>query len=118
MTRVKRSVTSHAKHKKELKLAKGYRGTRSKHLKKARESNLHAGKYARRDRRARKGDLRRIWVVRLNAAVRLYGISYSEFIAMMDKANVSVNRKILSEIAAQNPAAFAQIVEDVKKTAA
>lgn len=117
MTRVKRGVTSRKRHKKELKLAKGYRGTRSKHIKKARESLLHAGKYALRDRRARKGEMRRLWIVRLNAALKEHGVRYSEFIQLMSAANVLVNRKLLSDVAFRDPVAFTKLVGDIRAAA-
>lgn len=114
MTRIKRGVASRKRHKRELKLAKGYRGTRSKHIKKARESNLHAGKYALRDRRALKGEMRRLWIVRLNAALREKGIKYSAFIHMMAVAKMEVNRKLLSDLASTDKVAFDKIVADVQ----
>jgi len=114
MTRVKRGVTSRKRHKRELKEAKGYRGTRSKLIKKARESNLHAGKYAFRDRRARKRDMRKLWVVRINAAARGAGLTYSQLISGLDKANIEINRKLMADLANSDALVFAAIVEEAK----
>lgn len=115
MARVKRGVTSRKRHKREIKEAKGYRGGRSRLLKSAREANLHAGMYAFRDRRARKRDMRKMWIVRINAAVRAFGLSYKEFIYALKKAKIELNRKLLSELAIQEPQVFSQIVDIAKK---
>ena len=94
MPRVKSGVTAHARHKKILKLAKGYRGARSKQFKKANELVMKALYYARRDRRAKKGEFRKLWIARINAATRANGMSYSRFICGLTKAGVQVNRKM------------------------
>ena len=115
MARIKTGVTAHARHKKTVKLAKGYRGTRSRLFKKANESVMKALYYARRDRRAKKGEFRRLWISRINAAARLNGLTYSRFIAGLTKAGVQVNRKMLADLAVNDAAAFAQLVEVAKK---
>ncbi|HNT30406.1 MAG TPA: 50S ribosomal protein L20 [bacterium] len=115
MTRVKRGVTARARHKRELQRAKGYRTTRSKHIKKARETNLHAGVYAYRDRHNRKRDMRRLWIVRINAAVQQFGLSYREFMSNLKKANIVINRKVLAELAVSEPKAFEAIIAAAKK---
>lgn len=114
MARVKKGVTAHARHKKILKLAKGYRGTRSRLFKKANESVMHALSYARRDRRAKKGEFRKLWIARINAAARMNGMSYSRFINGLTKAGVVVNRKMLADLAVNDAAAFAKLVELAK----
>lgn len=114
MTRVKGGMVTRAKHKKLLNLAKGYWMTRSKHVKKAKEAVLHAGEYAFGGRKRRKRDIRSLWIVRLNAAIRPLGLSYSKFIAALKAKNVGIDRKILSQIAVEHPSVFAKIVEKVK----
>lgn len=114
MARIKTGVTAHARHKKIIKLAKGYRGTRSRLFKKANESVMKALYYARRDRRAKKGEFRRLWIARINAAARLHGLTYSRFIAGLTKAGVAVNRKMLADLAVHDAAAFAALVEVAK----
>ncbi len=114
MARVKKGVTAHARHKKILKLAKGYRGTRSRLFKKANESVMKALFYARRDRRAKKGEFRKLWIARINAAARMNGMSYSRFISGLTKAGVTVNRKMLADLAVHDQAAFAKLVELAK----
>ncbi|HDS11477.1 MAG TPA: 50S ribosomal protein L20 [Candidatus Wirthbacteria bacterium] len=114
MTRVKRGVPAHKRHKKELKRAKGYRSTRHRLIKVAREANLHADDYAYVDRKKRKRDMRRLWVVRLNAAVREHDLTYSKFIYGLNQANITLNRKMLSELAIHEPAAFQAVVTQVK----
>ena len=114
MPRVKSGVTAHARHKKILKLAKGYRGARSKQFKKANELVMKALYYARRDRRAKKGEFRRLWIARINAATRANGMSYSRFICGLTKAGVQVNRKMLADVAINDAAAFAKLVEVAK----
>ena len=108
MARVKKGVTAHARHKKILKLAKGYRGTRSRLFKKANETVMKALYYARRDRRAKKREFRQLWIARINAA------TYSRFIAGLAKAGVEVNRKMLADLAVNDAAAFAKLVEVAK----
>jgi len=114
MPRVKVGVTAHRRHKKILKLAKGYKGSKSKQFKKANETVMKALYYARRDRRAKKGNFRRLWIARINAAVREQGISYSRFIDGLTKAGVTLNRKALSNMAIEDPAAFKAVVEVAK----
>ena len=114
MARVKKGVTAHARHKKILKLAKGYRGTRSRLFKKANETVIKALYYARRDRRAKKREFRQLWIARINAAARINGTTYSRFIAGLAKAGVEVNRKMLAELAVNDAAAFAKLVEVAK----
>ena len=114
MARVKKGVTAHARHKKILKLAKGYRGTRSRLFKKANETVMKALYYARRDRRAKKREFRKLWIARINAASRVNGLSYSRFIAGLTKAGVEVNRKMLADLAVNDAVAFAKLVEVAK----
>ncbi|MBQ9616032.1 MAG: 50S ribosomal protein L20 [Selenomonadaceae bacterium] len=115
MPRVKTGVTAHRRHKKILKLAKGYRGAKSKQFKKANETVMKALYYARRDRRAKKGTFRRLWIARINAAARMNGISYSRLVCGLSKAGVEVNRKMLADIAVNDAAAFAQLVAVAKE---
>jgi len=113
MPRVKSSVSSRRKRKKIIKLAKGYRGARSRLLKTAKESVMRALKYAYRDRRTRKREFRKLWIIRINAAVRAYGLSYSVFMKRLKDANIEVNRKTLAELAVNNPDAFKKIVNSI-----
>ena len=115
MPRVKSGVTAHRRHKKILKLAKGYRGSRSKQFKKANETVMKALYYARRDRRAKKGEFRKLWIARINAAARMNGISYSRLINGLTKAGVEVNRKMLADLAVADAAAFTQLVNVAKE---
>ncbi len=115
MPRVKVGVTAHRRHKKILKLAKGYKGSKSKQFKKANETVMKALWYARRDRRAKKGTFRRLWIARINAAARANGISYSKLIAGLTKAGVEVNRKMLADLAITDAAAFAKLVAVAKE---
>ena len=115
MPRVKTGVTAHRRHKKILKLAKGYKGSKSKQFKKANETVMKALYYARRDRRAKKGVFRRLWITRINAAARANGISYSRLIAGLTKAGVEVNRKMLADLAISDANAFAQLVAVAKE---
>ena len=114
MPRVKVGVTAHRRHKKILKLAKGYKGSKSKQFKKANETVMKARFYARRDRRAKKGNFRRLWIARINAAARTNGISYSKLINGLTKAGVEVNRKMLADLAISDAAAFTKLVEVAK----
>ena len=114
MSRVKRGVTSHARHKKVLKLAKGYYGRRKNTIRIAKQAVERAQQYAYRDRRNRKRSFRALWIQRLNAAVREHGLTYSRFIDGLGKAGVEVDRKVLSDIAIHEPEAFAAIVEQAK----
>ena len=113
--RVKSGVTAHARHKKILKLAKGYRGARHRQFKKANESVMKAGFYAYRDRKNKKRDFRRLWIIRINAAARSYGLTYSRLIAGLTKAGVAVDRKLLAILAVSDSAAFAKFVELAKE---
>ncbi len=115
MPRVKTGVTAHRRHKKILKLAKGYKGSKSKQFKKANETVMKALYYARRDRRANKGVFRALWIQRINAAARANGISYSRLIAGLTKAGVEVNRKMLADLAISDANAFAQLVAVAKE---
>ena len=115
MPRVKSGMTNRARHKKVLKEAKGYFGSKHRLYRSANEQVMHAGKYAFRDRRQKKRDFRKLWITRINAACRENGISYSKFINGLLKAEITINRKMLSEIAIDNPAAFTELVETAKK---
>ena len=115
MPRVRTGVTAHRRHKKILKLAKGYKGSKSKQFKKANETVMKALYYARRDRRAKKGVFRRLWIARINAAARANGISYSRMVAGLTKAGVEVNRKMLADLAVNDANAFAQMVAVAKE---
>lgn len=114
MTRVKSGIATKKKHKKVLKLAKGYWMTRHKQFKKAKEAVLHAGEYAFTGRKDKKRDFRRLCIIRLNAAVRQLGMKYSQFIRLLKDKKVELDRKILSEIAVSYPKVFAKIVEKLK----
>ena len=111
MARVKRSVHSKKRRRVVLERAKGHYGNRSRTFKSANESVMHAGNYAFRDRRARKGEFRKLWIQRINAACRENGTSYSRFIAGLKAAEIEVDRKMLSEMAIHDPAAFTVLVE-------
>lgn len=115
MPRVKTGVTAHARHKKILKLAKGYRGARSKQFKKANETVMKAGQYAYRDRKNKKREFRRLWIARINAAARINGISYSRLICGLTKAGVAIDRKMMAELAVSDAAAFSKLVDIAKK---
>ena len=114
MARVKRGVTSHAKHKKVLKAAKGFYGRRKNTIRTAHAAVDKAAQYAYRDRKRRKRTFRALWIQRLNAAVRPFGLTYSRFINGLDRAGVTVDRKVLSDLAITEPAAFQAIVEKAK----
>jgi len=118
VTRVKGGVVTRRRHKKVLKQAKGYYGARSRLYKKAKETLIRALRYAYRDRRQRKRDFRRLWIVRINAASRIHGLSYSRLIDGLKKAGVMVDRKSLADIAVTDSAAFAKIVETAKEALA
>src|SRR5881394_1314080 len=111
MARVKRSVHSKKSRRKVLAKAEGYRGSRSRSIRKANEQVMHSGNYAFRDRRARKGDFRKLWIQRINAATRQNGMSYSRFIAGLKAAEIDVDRKMLADLAVTDSAAFAKLVE-------
>jgi len=117
MPRVKSGVAHHARKKKIMAGAKGARGGRSKLYKAAKETAERAMRYAYRDRRAKKGDFRRLWITRINAAARIHGISYSRLIAGLAKAGVEVDRKMLADLAVHDEAAFAKIAELAKSQA-
>ncbi len=110
MARVKRAVNAHKKRRATLELASGYRGQRSRLYRKAKEQVLHSLNYAYRDRRARKGDFRKLWITRINAAARQNGMTYNRFIQGLKAAEIEVDRKNLAEIAVSDPAAFTTLV--------
>ena len=114
MARVKRGVTGHAKHKKVLKAAKGYYGRRKNTIRIAKQAVEKAAQYAYRDRKRKKRTFRALWIQRLNAAVRPFGLNYSRFIDGLGKAGVMVDRKVLSDLAIREPAAFEAIVGQAK----
>ena len=114
MARVKNGAVTKARHKKVLKEAKGYFGSKHRLYKTAKEQLMHSGQYAFRDRKQKKRDFRKLWITRINAACRLNDISYSRFIEGLNKAGVEVNRKMLSEIAISDPKAFAELVKVAK----
>ena len=111
MARVKRAVHGKKHRRAILEQAQGHYGNRSRSFKSANESVMHAGQYAFRDRRARKGDMRKLWIQRINAACRLNGLSYSRFISGLKAAEVTVDRKILADLAVTDPTAFAALVK-------
>ena len=114
MARVKRGVTAHKRHKRLLDAAEGRRMTKRRLVRAANEANLHAMAYATRDRKQRKRDMRSLWIVRINAAARLNGISYSAFVAGMKKAGIALDRKVLADLAVRDAAAFGAVVEAAK----
>lgn len=114
MSRTKHSVARRKRKKKVLRMAKGYRGARSRSYRSANEQVMHSLQYAYRDRRARKRDFRRLWIARINAAARLNGLSYSRFIQGLKLAEVEVNRKMLAEMAVSDPASFSELVQKAK----
>src|SRR5487761_2340013 len=114
MPRVKRGVTAHARHKKILVQAKGYRGRRKNVYRIAKEAVMKAGQYAYRDRRRRKRDFRVLWIARINAAARSCGMTYSQFANGVRKAGIEIDRKVLSDMAIHDMPAFASIVEQIK----
>jgi len=111
MTRVKRGNVARKRRKKILKLAKGFRGSHSKLFRTANQQVMKALRNAYRDRRKKKRDFRRLWITRINAAARMHGISYSQLINKLEKANISLNRKILAQLAIQDAEAFQKVVE-------
>ena len=114
MPRAKSRVPSRERRKKILKAAQGFYGRRKSNLRIAIDAVHHAGQYAYAHRRDKKGEFRSLWITRLNAAVREFGISYSQFIHQLSKANVQMNRKVLADLAVADPEAFAKVVEVVK----
>jgi len=117
VARVKRAVNAHKKRRTTLELASGYRGQRSRLYRKAKEQMLHSLNYAYRDRRARKGDFRQLWITRINAAARQHGLTYNRFIQGLKTAGVEVDRKILAELAVHDETAFAALVEVARENA-
>ncbi|HTV33031.1 MAG TPA: 50S ribosomal protein L20 [Methylocella sp.] len=117
MARVKRGVTSHAKHKKTLAAAKGFYGRRKNTIRAAKAAVDRSLQYATRDRRARKRVFRALWIQRLNAAVREHGLTYSRFIGGLAKAGIEIDRKVLADLAIHQPEAFKAVVEKVKSFA-
>jgi len=114
MARVKRGTVSRRKHNKLLDSTKGYRGTKSRLVKLAKEAALHAGQYAYHGRKLRKGDFRTLWIIRIGEAAKKEDLSYSVFMDKLKKSNIELDRKILSNLILEDPAAFKQIVETVK----
>jgi large subunit ribosomal protein L20 len=114
MPRVKRGVTAHARHKKILTLAKGFRGRRKNVYRIAKQAVMKAGQYAYRDRRTRKRVFRQLWIARINAASRSHGVTYSRFMAGLKMAKIEIDRKVLSDMAIHDPAGFSSIVDKVK----
>ncbi|HBL10765.1 MAG TPA: 50S ribosomal protein L20 [Cyanobacteria bacterium UBA11162] len=115
MTRVKRGNVARKRRKKILKLAKGFRGSHSKLFRTANQQVMKALRNAYRDRRKRKRDFRRLWITRINAAVRQHGMSYSQLIGQLKKANIQLNRKMLAQLAVLDPASFSKVVELASK---
>ncbi|MDR1634415.1 MAG: 50S ribosomal protein L20 [Bifidobacteriaceae bacterium] len=114
MARVKRSINARKKRRSVLEKASGYRGQRSRLYRKAKEQVQHSGNYAYRDRKARKGDFRRLWIQRINAAARANGITYNRFIQGLRLAEIEVDRRMLAEIAVTDPATFSELVAKAK----
>ncbi|WGZ92861.1 MAG: 50S ribosomal protein L20 [Candidatus Thiothrix putei] len=114
MARVKRGVTAHARHKKILKLAKGYYGARSRVYRVAHQAVIKAGQYAFRDRRQKKRQFRALWIVRINAGARMFGLSYSRMMNGLKKANISLDRKVLADLAVHDITAFGAVAEKAK----
>ena len=114
MSRVKRGVTAHRRHKKVLAQTKGYRGARSRTFRAAKPAVLRSGNYAYRDRRQRRRQLRRLWVTRINAAARAHGLNYSLLIHRLNVAGIEINRKILANMAVADKAAFTALIDKVK----
>ena len=115
MARVKRAVNAQKKRRSILEQASGYRGQRSRLYRKAKEQTLHSNVYAYRDRRARKGDFRKLWITRINAATRQNGLSYNRFVQGVKAAEVEVDRKVLADMAVRDPQAFAALVDVAKQ---
>ncbi len=115
MARVKRAMNARKKHKKILKLAKGFRGARSKLYRPANEFVMKSLAHAYKGRKLKKRDFRKMWIARINAATRMNGLSYSKFMNGLKKSDITINRKMLSEMAINDPAGFAQLVEVAKK---
>ena len=114
MSRVKRGVTAKRRHKAILKMAKGHKGPRHKSFRRANESVIHAMDYAYRDRRDRKGQFRRLWIMRINAAAREHDLTYGNFIHGLSKAGIDLDRKVLADLAVREPVAFSSIADQAK----
>ena len=114
MARVKRGVIAGARHKKILKLAKGYKGARSRVFRVAKQAVIKAGQYAYRDRRQKKRNFRALWIQRINAGARLHGMSYSEFMGKISNKGILLNRKTLADLAMNHPEAFKAVVDSIK----
>jgi len=114
MVRVKGGMTTRRKHKKVLKQAKGFWMTRHKQYKKAKEAVLHAGEYAFTGRKSKKREFKKLWIIRLNAAVRSFGLTYSQFIHLLKVKKIALDRKVLAQIVVEQPKVFAKIVDKVK----
>lgn len=114
MTRVKRGVSASKRRKNVLAHTKGFRWHRKSHYRAAKEAMIKAGKYAHRDRRAKKRTFRSLWITRLNNALRLVGMKYSQFIALEKSKNIEIDRKVLSEMAVENPQTFKTFIETIK----
>ena len=114
MSRVKRGVTAHAKHKKVLKQAKGYYGRRKSTIRVAKQAVERANQYAYRDRKVRKRNFRALWIQRINAGVRAHGLTYARLIDGLNKAGIEVDRKVLADLAVHEPAAFTALVEQAR----
>ena len=114
MSRVKGGPAAHKRHKKILKLASGHRGAKSRHFKAANESVLKSLSYAYRDRRNRKRDMRSLWIVRINAAARQHGLNYSQFMHLLKQNDVTLDRKMLADLAVREPETFERIVSEVR----
>jgi large subunit ribosomal protein L20 len=117
MARVKRGVAAHRRHRKVLRQVKGHYSTNNRLYKRAHESMMHALQYAYRDRRNRKRDMRRLWIIRINAAARQNGIAYSRLIQGLKAANVAIDRKMLADLAVRDPQAFAVVADVAKQNA-
>jgi len=117
LPRVKRGVTSHQRHKSVLALTKGQRASRHKLIKRAKEAMIHSLSYAYFHRRERKGDMRRLWILRVNAGARAQGLSYSQFMHGLRQSGVAIDRKMLADMAVREPQAFASLVTSVKTNA-
>jgi len=115
LPRVKGGTTKRHRHKKVLELTQGHKGTKHRLYRRAHESMMHSLSYSYAHRKERKGDMRRLWITRINAATRLSGLSYSKFIQGLSKAGIELDRKILAELAVSDPAAFAQLVATAKE---
>ena len=114
MPRANSTVPKHRRHRKIVKLAKGYYGARKSNFRSAKDAVQKAWQYAYRDRRTKKRNFRRLWIIRINAAARLHGLSYSKFISAMKEKNIELNRKTLAHLAVHDPDGFAEVINSVK----